>query len=217
MHVTPTDHDTAPADSRRILGDAMAARPGAASRRPARTALLSTVLALWLAVVVAVAAASGFVATGPPLATIVAVALPLTAVVIAHRTVAAIRTWIAGLDLAVVLALQAWRVIGIAFLFGWVAGDLPAAFAIPAALGDAATGVAAVPIALAAARGRLTRRALVGFTALGVGDFLVAVAVGASLQPAALETLPWVLFPTLAVPAFSILHVLAFLVPAARR
>lgn len=40
--------------------------------------------------------------------------------------------------------------------------------------------------------------------------------IGAALQPAALETLPWVLFPSLAVPAFAILHLTALLVFARR-
>lgn len=176
----------------------------------------AALIAVWVAVVGAVAAAGGFVASGPPIATIAAVVVPLGAFAIVYRTVAAARTWIRGLDLAAVLALQTWRVIGVAFLLGWATGDLPAGFAIPAGIGDLATGVAAVPVTLAAARGGLTRPALLGFSALGIGDFLVAIATGVALQPAALETLPWVLFPTLAVPAFAILHLIALLVFARR-
>ena len=57
----------------------------------------------------------------------------------------------------------------------------------------------------------LTRRRLYAFTALGVGDFLIALATRLALDPPALNAWPWVIFPTLLVPFFAILHLVAVL------
>ena len=86
------------------------------------------------------------------------------------------------------------------------AGDLHAGFAIPAGVGDIATGIAALFLLAALLNGTMTRRNLVAFTTLGVADFVVAVITGALIRPDGHEQLPWILFPTLAVPFFSIVH-----------
>lgn len=172
------------------------------------TALLGLTI-VWVSTVVVVAVRGGFVAAGLPVATVIALSVPVGGAVVAYRAVHSFRVWVDGVDVATVVAVQAWRVMGIAFLFGWVAGQLPAAFAIPAAVGDLAVGLAAVPATLAAARGHLSRRMLLGLTALGFADFIVAIVLGATLQPQALETVPWVLFPVLAVPSFAIFHLWA--------
>lgn len=221
MQITPLDRNATPNDRRSDTED----RPSGAGDRDvshwrrgwALTAALAAVGMAWVAAVVTIARRSGFVTDGAPVATVVAVAAPLLVVVGAYRAFPAVRSWVAGLDPTAVLAVQAWRVIGAAFLFGWAAGELPAGFAVPAGIGDIATGVAAVTVALAAARERLTRRALYSFTALGLGDFLVAIVTGVLLRPAALESLPWVLFPALAVPGFTLGHLVAILAFSAQR
>ena len=109
------------------------------------------------------------------------------------------------------LTAQLWRVIGIAFLFALAFDQLPAGFAVPAGVGDLATGIAALAVVLSLGNGSLTRGRLYAFTALGVGDFLVANATGLSLEPSALTAWPLAIFPTIMIPFFAVLHLVAVL------
>jgi hypothetical protein len=130
---------------------------------------------------------------------------------IAYRASPRFRSYLLSLDLRLVLAAQLWRVIGIAFLFALAFGQLPAGFAVPAGVGDIATGIAALAVVLSLGNGSLTRGRLYAFTALGVTDFLVANATGLSLEPPALTAWPLAIFPTLMIPFFAVLHLVAVL------
>lgn len=180
---------------------------------------LAALLALWASVVVAVGIAAGFTTDGgPPVPAVIAVITPLVVFAAGYSLSTAFRNTILGLDPRIVLAAQLWRVVGAAFLFGWAAGDLPASFAIPAGVGDVATGVAAAAALAALLHGRLTRRGLWAFTALGIGDFLTAIVIGAIVvQPERINELPWVLFPALAIPFFAILHAVSLIQLTERR
>lgn len=179
-------------------------------------AVLGAAGGVWVAAVLAVAALGWLETDLPlPIPLAVAVAVPVTVLAGAFRLSERFRASVLALDHRLVLATQLWRVVGAAFLFGWVAGELPAGFAVPAGVGDVATGVAALVVLGALLRGTLTRARLWAFTALGLGDFVVAVILATALQPERLEQLPWALFPALAVPAFTALHLLA-LAQAAR-
>ena len=110
------------------------------------------------------------------------------------------------------------RVVGVVFLILMAQGHLPAAFALPAGLGDIAIGVAAPFVA-----GRLAREprptGAVRFNALGLLDLIVAVGLGVLLGPPwllevtpsteALRLLPLALIPTAAVPLAIALHILS--------
>lgn len=110
-----------------------------------------------------------------------------------------------------------FRVAGVAFLVVMAMGKLPAAFALPAGLGDIAVGIAAPTIARRLAGG--DRTGAVWFNILGIVDLAVAVSVGfmAGLGPARLldvspstadlALLPLALIPTTAVPLALALHV----------
>ena len=167
--------------------------------------------AIWVAGVVAIGRADGFESGGIGLVLAVAAA-PLMVSIVAFLTSSWFRRTVLGFDPRMVLAAQLWRVVGAAFLFGWAAGELPADFAIPAGVGDIATGIAAGAALAALLHGTLSRRKLWLFTALGIGDFATAILTGAILnQPEQLDALPWLLFPTLAVPFFAGLHALALI------
>ncbi len=172
---------------------------------------LAGIGAVWVAIVVTIEIADGFDSGGIGLVMAITAA-PLIVSAVAFNASNWFRDTILGIDPRMVLAAQLWRVVGAAFLFGWAADDLPADFAIPAGVGDIATGVAAAAALAALLHGTLTRRKLWLFTALGLGDFATAILTGAVLnQPERLDELPWVLFPTLAVPFFVILHALAII------
>jgi hypothetical protein len=112
------------------------------------------------------------------------------------------------------------RIIGVVFLIVMAQGHLPAVFALPAGLGDIATGVAAPFVARRMARGT-ARRGAVWFNVLGMLDLVVAVSlaylaglgpyrpldVAPSTEP--LSLLPLALIPTMAVPLSIALHIVS--------
>jgi hypothetical protein len=201
-HPTQPDTDTAPTP-------APMGRPPHGVLPGAATYL---VLAIWSAVVVAAIVAGAFAGGGASQLLLPASqATPIAAVAIAYRASPRCRSYLLSLDLRLVLAAQLWRVIGVAFLFALAFGQLPAGFAVPAGVGDIATGIAALAVVLALGNDSLTRGRLYAFTALGVVDFLVADATGLSLEPPTLGVWPLAIFPTAMVPFFAVLHLVAVL------
>jgi len=170
------------------------------------------VLALWVGAVLAAISAGAFAEGGdPPLPLMAAVALPIAAVVATFRWSRRFREYVLALDTGLILGAQLWRVVGAAFLFAYAFDQLPAGFAIPAGVGDVATGIAALGVVVAYGSGKLTRRRLYAFTVLGVGDFLVAIIAGLTIRPPELDLWPLIIFPTLMVPFFGVLHLIAVL------
>lgn len=112
------------------------------------------------------------------------------------------------------------RVGGLIFLIALGLGELPAAFALPAGLGDIAIGLAAPWVARGLRDGNGTRRAF-WFNVAGLVDFAVAFSIGflggpgrtqlLHLTPTTeqISTLPLVLIPTAGVPLLLALHVLS--------
>jgi hypothetical protein len=193
-----------------------AATTPAPTRHPLRGTLPGAatyvVLAIWSGLVTTAIVADVFAGDGASrLALPAAVTMPIAAVAIGYRASLRFRNYLLRLDLRLLLAAQLWRVIGIAFLFALAFGQLPAGFAVPAAVGDFATGIAAFAVVLALGNGSLTRGRLYAFTALGVADFLVANATGLYLEPPALTAWPLAIFPTIMVPFFAVLHLVAVL------
>jgi len=108
------------------------------------------------------------------------------------------------------------RVVGVLFLIVMAEGHLPAAFALPAGLGDIAIGVSAPFVARRLARGT-GRAAAVRFNVLGILDLVVAVSIAFLLlgvvevtpSTAPLRLLPLALIPTSAVPLAVALHIVS--------
>jgi hypothetical protein len=110
---------------------------------------------------------------------------------------------------------HSFRVAEVAFLLYLALGHLPALFALPAGLGDIATGIAAPFVARRLARGT-GRRAALWFTAFGMTDLVVALTLGAltgfqllNVTPSGvpLTELPLALVPTAGVPLLFALHI----------
>jgi len=106
------------------------------------------------------------------------------------------------------------RVAGVAFLLYLAFGHLPALFALPAGLGDIATGLAAPLVARRLAQGD-GRRAARWFNVFGMTDLVVALTLGAltgfgllNVTPssAPITDLPLALIPTATVPLLFALH-----------
>ncbi len=112
------------------------------------------------------------------------------------------------------------RVVGVLFLIVWALDELPAAFALPAGLGDIAVGLSAPFVARRLADGTGRTRA-VWFNALGVLDLVVAATIGflagfgpyrpLDITPTTepLGYLPLALIPTMPVPLAVALHVVS--------
>lgn len=196
---------------------------------PARLVLL--VGGLWLAAAFALSLSGGLVTPEgmPPLKILAAAGLPVLGFVLWSRGSEAICEWVLGLDLRLIVMLQAWRVIGGVFLVLLAFGLLPGLFAWPAGLGDVAAGITAPFVALgllrcpafAAGRGFLAWNVLVIF------DFVVAVASGtlvSGLVPAlvsgantaAMSAWPLSMIAGFLVPLFAILHLVAIFKAGAR-
>jgi hypothetical protein len=100
------------------------------------TAPIAIGLAVWasLAVLLAQAGIFQLEIDGIPVAIFAAIAIPVTGFLVAAQTIPAVRTYVEAQDLALLTALQGWRVIGSIFLVLWAYGQLPAVFALPAGL-----------------------------------------------------------------------------------
>src|SRR5919108_565902 len=112
---------------------------------------------------------------------------------------------------AVLIAVQTYRILGIAFLWGMTQGILDPAFAIPAGVGDILIGVTAIPFAIFLWKGySWSKYAVVVWSVLGIADLVNAITLGAIINPvfstSIFSTFPWILFPTVAVPLGVALH-----------
>lgn len=112
---------------------------------------------------------------------------------------------------SILVALHAWRIAGIAFLWGSAQGILEPAFAIPAGLGDILIGVTAVPFGLFLWQRRSwAKYAVVVWSVLGIADLVNAISLGLLTSSEAgistMTTFPWFLIPTVGVPLALILH-----------
>jgi hypothetical protein len=171
------------------------------------------VLMIWVTLAVVVAAA-GALETGPqkiPFALVGAVLAPVLVFALLYKGSPAFRDYILRFDFRLVVIVQAWRVVGAGMLFVYAFDELPAAFAVPAGLGDIFVGVTAPAVAMALLGGGLTKQRFVTWSALGILDFVVALTAGAISRPDAMESLPVVLFPIVAVPFFFMVHLIGLL------
>jgi hypothetical protein len=112
---------------------------------------------------------------------------------------------------AVLIAVQTYRILGIAFLWGMTQGILDPAFAIPAGVGDILIGVTAIPFAIFLWKGySWSRYAVVVWSVLGIADLVNAITLGtitsAGFTNPTTTTFPWVLVPTIGVPLALALH-----------
>jgi hypothetical protein len=112
---------------------------------------------------------------------------------------------------SILIAVQTYRIGGIAFLWGMTQGLLDPAFAIPAGVGDILIGVTAIPFAIFLWKGySWSKYALVVWSVLGIADLVNALTLGVITNPdfstSTMATFPWILVPTVFVPLALALH-----------
>ncbi len=170
-------------------------------------------------------------ADSPAIPTLAAIAVPVVAFSVGVVLSARLRAAVLALDPVLLTELQAWRILGGLFLAVYAFGHLPGFFAWPAGVGDVAVGIAAPFMAwqLRTNPAFLTNRRFRLFNYFGLADFVIAVATGVAARnhipglvdgvtSSAMGQVPLVLIPTIAVPAFIILHLIVLMqVREARR
>jgi hypothetical protein len=195
--------------------------PASAKSRYATAGLLSAVLIGWLAVAQYLGAANTYFASTetavPPV--LFGLLIPLTVAAIALWQSESIARLVSAIPLHWLVAAQVYRAAGGIFLVLWADGRLPWQFAMPAGIGDVATGIVAVVVAALLARSEIgAHRATYVWSLFGIADLVVALAMGAMTSPGrphllALEapnllitSYPLVMVPTFAVPLALMLH-----------
>ena len=117
------------------------------------------------------------------------------------------------------IGLNVMRLLGGLFLLLAADARLSGPFPFSAAIGDMVTGALAIPLALAAARGRASSSAVRSWNIFGALDLFVAVGLGLSstsgsplqwihteVGAKAMQYLPYSLVPTVLVPFYLVTH-----------
>ena len=194
---------------------------GPAPSRYTTAGVLSVTLIAWLAIARYLGSANTYFATSdtavPTL--LLGLTIPLIVAAAGLWLSGGIANLVAAIPLSWIVAAQVYRVGGGIFLVLWADGRLPWQFALPAGIGDVATGGLAVIVAARLARNAAgARSAVYAWCLFGIADLVVAVTMGAMTSPGrphvlALEapnllitSWPLVMVPTFAVPLALILH-----------
>ncbi|HEY1329620.1 MAG TPA: hypothetical protein VGI14_22000 [Casimicrobiaceae bacterium] len=197
---------------------------GLADIPPRARAVAAGLAAAWLAGIVGFAALGGFApgAAGPVPTPVVPFAVFVIAGAIAWNAWPAFRAALLSVPLSALVGINVFRVAGAFFVLLWMQDRLAAPFAPSAGFGDVITGLVAMPLALAIARGRIPSRArLALWNAFGTLDLVAAIAFGALSAPGApfrifthepgtlaMTMLPWVIVPTFLVPLYLLTHLI---------
>ena len=160
----------------------------------------------------------------PPLTVLAAFAGPPVLFAIFYWLSPRIRAFALGLDLRLLTAVQAWRVLGLVFLALYSYGLLPGAFAWPAGVGDGLVGVATIFALAGMLHGTPNwQRRVFWLNIAGIVDFVGAGVTGVLTSNSAIGVLrdasagasmgllPLSLIPTFAVPLWIIAHIISLL------
>ena len=195
----------------------------APANRSRTTAGVAGILGGWLVVVLALAGAGAFRADAgtrfPLIGLGVGVPLALGLILTGSKRV---RHLFDSIPQSWLLAAQAPRVLGVAFLVLMAEDKLPAHFALAVGLGDIFIGMAGPVVAyLYARRSPGSRGLAVAFNFAGLADLAMAVGTGFLSAPSPfrlfmtepstqlMTVLPMVLIPIFLVPTFALVHVVS--------
>jgi hypothetical protein len=198
--------------------------PASAKSRYVTAGVLSAVLIGWVAVAQYLGAANTYFApadtpdAGVP-TILFGLLIPLAVAAIALWRSESIARLVSAIPLHWLVAAQVYRVAGGIFLVLWADGRLPWQFALPAGIGDVATGSVAVVLAALLAQNAIgAHRATYAWCLFGIADLVVAITMGAMTSPGRAHLLafeapnllissyPLVMVPTFAVPLALMLH-----------
>jgi hypothetical protein len=160
----------------------------------------------------------------PPVALLISIIGPPILFLIAYVFSAKVRTLSLSLDLRLLTAVQAWRVIGAMFLVLMSFGLLPGTFAWPAGIGDMIVGAYAPFVVLAISRRTPDwHKHVLVLNVIGLLDFVGAIGSGvlSGSSPLGLlrgevttdimQTLPLSIIPTFGVPFWIVIHIISLI------
>jgi hypothetical protein len=193
------------------------------SRHVAVWVAVALVLAVWIATAWTLAVGGVFRRGIGPVPTLpIAIIVPVVVGSIALTRSRAVGALLDATPASWLVGLQVYRVLGGMFVVYWLRGTLPAAFALPAGIGDVLTGLLALPAALWVATGSpVGRRIAIRWNVLGLIDFAVAITMGMLTSPGPAQllarehpnlqiaTFPTAMIPAFVVPFSTLLHVLS--------
>jgi hypothetical protein len=183
--------------------------------------VLSVLLIAWLAVAQHLGSTNAYFVTAPNSVPTVlfGVLVPLIGAAIGLWLSGSLRSLVSAIPLHWLVASQVYRLGGGIFLVLWADGRLPWQFALPAGIGDVATGFFAVVVAvLLAQRVEGARRSALLWCLFGIADLIVAMTMGAMTSPGRaqlfafdapnllISSYPLVMVPTFAVVLALMLH-----------
>ena len=190
----------------------------------ARVVLMATMA--WFLLAAGIALTGGFDAPvgARPVAILFAIVIPVVIFSLAYFRITVFRQWVLALDMRHLILLHSWRMIGMGFVFLYFHQQLPALFALPAGLGDAAAAVGAVFLAIALYENAasVSRRRLLVWNTFGLADFIAAVSLGVLTRTGELlhfsgsagseimGVFPLALVPGFAVPFYIITHLIIY-------
>jgi hypothetical protein len=199
-----------------------AARMQAPAKSDYATAgVLSAAVIAWEAIAQYLGAANAYFASTENAVPTVTLGLliPIAVAAIALWRSERIASLVSAIPLPWLVAAQVYRVAGGIFLVLWADERLPWQFALPAGIGDVATGCAAVVVALLLAQNAVgARRAVYRWSFFGIADLALAITMGAMTSPGRphllafdapnllISSYPLVMVPTFAVPLALMLH-----------
>jgi hypothetical protein len=183
----------------------------------AQRLILAGVLGAWVGLASGLGAA-GQLAFSPstpvPLVGVMAAA-PLIVTTLLAMTNPKFRAALLAIPVPMLIGLNALRMLGVLFLLLAAIGRLSGPFPYFAGLGDIITGLFAIPLAFAVARGTASRTRIMAWTLFGGLDLFVAVGLGvtsangspiqlihAGVGSEAMQYLPYCLVPTVLVPFY---------------
>jgi hypothetical protein len=190
--------------------------------------MVLVILGLWFVLSLALNFMGVFEARAgvPPLAFGLSVIGPPIVFAILYLVWTDFRRSILSLDLMLITALQAWRVVGAVFLILYFYDLLPGTFAWPAGVGDILVGAYAPFVVIAITNQTPKWRThLVILSILGLLDFVGAIGGGVlsgggpmgiltapdEVTSDIMRSLPLALIPTFFVPLFIMLHIISLI------
>ncbi len=148
----------------------------------------------------------------PPVAFLFSVIGPPILFAIVYSLSAKVRNLSLSLDLRLLTAIQAWRLIGVMFLVLMLFGLLPGTFAWPAGIGDIIVGAYAPFVVVAISRQTPGwHKHAVLLNVLGLLDFVGAIGGGVLSGADIMTELPLSMIPTFAVPFWIVLHMISLI------
>jgi hypothetical protein len=152
-----------------------------------------------------------------------AVCLPVVMLCLALFLVPSLRSALDRVPLALLIGVNAVRLLGVTFVILYQMHRLPAPFAPVAGWGDILVGLTALPVAwLAAGSAGRSRPVILLWNVIGLLDLVVAVGLGVASSPGPIQlivvepntgimsTLPWLVIPGFLVPLLTTTHLAIF-------